>query len=82
MRCWDFREESEKALVLCPAMNTAMWEHPLTEGHLATVKSFGKEVYVVPPIYKTLICGDTGMGAMAEPDQIAKFVEDVRGRKK
>jgi len=64
-------------LVLCPAMNTSMWEHPLTQGQLDTVKTFGKEVYVVPPIVKALICGDVGSGAMAEPADIAKVISDL-----
>lgn len=58
-------------------MNTYMWDHPLTEGHLETIKSFGKNVYVVPPIVKMLVCGDAGMGAMAEPKDIAMRVADL-----
>lgn len=82
MRCWDYAEATEKILVLCPAMNTYMWEHPLTDGHLEAIKAFGKNIYVVPPILKTLVCGDTGMGAMAEPKDIASRVAELlRGRK-
>lgn len=64
-------------MVLCPAMNTSMWEHPLTQDQLDHVKRFGKEVYVVPPITKTLICGDHGMGAMAEVGEIARQVSSL-----
>ncbi|KAI8906856.1 flavoprotein [Gorgonomyces haynaldii] len=59
----------KKRLILAPAMNTAMWEHPLTARHLETVKSLGYEI--IDPISKTLACGDIGVGAMAEPKDIA-----------
>lgn len=62
-------------------MNTSMWEHPVTEAQLETVKRFGKEVYVVPPIVKVLMCGDYGSGAMAEPASIAKLVAELLKRK-
>ena len=76
LRCWDFGS-GHKHMVLCPAMNTAMWEHPLTEAQLDQVKGFGKEVYVVPPIVKTLVCGDRGMGAMAEVSTIVDQVAEL-----
>lgn len=73
LRAWDFR--LTKPIVLAPAMNTAMWEHPLTNMHLDTVKSFAREggegaVVVVQPVAKTLACGDVGVGAMADLDDI------------
>jgi len=54
-----------------------MWEHPVTQKHLEVVKTFGKSVYVIPPIVKTLICGDIGNGAMEEPSVIAGRVADI-----
>jgi len=30
-RCWDMRKESVKPVIVAPAMNTFMYEHPLTE---------------------------------------------------
>lgn len=41
-----------------------MWTHPLTSQHIALLSSFGYEE--VPPITKRLVCGDEGLGAMAE----------------
>ena len=67
LRAWDF--ENTKPVVLAPAMNTAMWEHPLTSMQLNTVKSFGR-VVVVQPVAKTLACGEVGVGALAELDDI------------
>ena len=38
------------------------------------IKTFSKEIIIVPPITKTLICGDTGIGAMEEVDKIVEIV--------
>jgi len=74
LRAWDFGN-TKKPIVLAPAMNTAMWEHPLTNMQLKTVKSLGREegkdaVVVVQPVAKTLACGEVGVGALAELDDI------------
>lgn len=53
-------------------MNTKMYDHPITDIHLNLLKSWG--YFIIPVIEKTLICGDTGAGAMAEVDTIAKFL--------
>ncbi|XP_041034296.1 phosphopantothenoylcysteine decarboxylase isoform X1 [Carcharodon carcharias] len=54
VRAWDLK----KPLLFCPAMNTVMWEHPITATQVQTLKSFG---YIeVPCIEKKLMCGDKG----------------------
>ncbi|KAJ1952122.1 hypothetical protein GGI12_006328 [Dipsacomyces acuminosporus] len=63
-----------KPRFVCPAMNHMMWEHPITETQIQTLKSLGFQV--IDPIAKALACGDVGMGAMAEPEDIAKVVVD------
>ena len=68
VRAWDL----EKPLLFCPAMNTKMYEHPLTQQQTKILKSFGYEE--IPCISKTLMCGDTGLGAMAEVDFIIKAI--------
>eukprot|EP00116_Pleurobrachia_bachei_P005266 sb/3465528/ len=75
-RAWD----PSKPVLICPAMNTAMWEHPLTSRHLEVcggVLGYHQE----GPIAKTLVCGDTGLGAMAEVQDIEcpKQVDISRG---
>lgn len=64
-RCWDWK----KPFLIAPAMNTMMWEHPVTQNHLIEVRKWGVEV--VPPQVKTLACGDTGDGAMADVSKIS-----------
>lgn len=64
-----------KPLVFCPAMNTKMYEHPLTSQQIQTLTSWGYRL--VPVIEKTLICGDTGLGAMADIHTIVDYVQDL-----
>ena len=54
IRAWD----TGKPLLYCPAMNTFMWDHPITASQIHTLTQFG---YIqVPPVSKTLACGDQG----------------------
>lgn len=67
-RAWDM----EKPLLFAPAMNTHMYNHPLTKQHITTLESFH---YVhIPCVKKTLVCGDEGLGAMAEVDTIVQKI--------
>ncbi|KAG6452875.1 phosphopantothenoylcysteine decarboxylase [Manduca sexta] len=70
-RAWDMK----KPLIFCPAMNTRMWEHPITAKQVQTLKEWGH--IEMPPISKQLICGDTGVGAMAEVDDIVKRILSI-----
>jgi len=67
-RAWNF----DKPIFFCPAMNTFMWEHPVTSEHVAKIKSWGYRE--IPCISKTLMCGDTGNGAMAEVNTIVDHI--------
>ncbi|MED6254852.1 hypothetical protein ATANTOWER_001171 [Ataeniobius toweri] len=52
VRAWD----TSRPLLFCPAMNTAMWLHPITAQQVSGLKEFG---YVeIPCIAKKLVCGD------------------------
>jgi phosphopantothenoylcysteine decarboxylase len=59
-----------KPIILAPAMNTAMWEHPLTHRQVQTIQSFSSSIYVVQPQAKELACGEIGNGALATVDDI------------
>lgn len=68
VRAWDMK----KPLLFCPAMNTYMWEHPITAKSIADLKQLGyKEV---PCVAKKLACGDIGLGGMAEVDTIVSSI--------
>lgn len=73
LRAWDTK--SKKPVIFCPAMNTKMWNHPLTKIQIQSLQTFGYTC--VQPIQKTLMCGDTGMGAMATVDTIVKTLIDT-----
>lgn len=57
-----------KPLFFCPAMNTKMYEHPITDVQRECLKRWG--YLEIPCISKTLMCGDKGLGAMATVDTI------------
>lgn len=57
-------------------MNTHMWDHPFTARHLKVLEEELGYI-IIPPIAKTLACGDVGTGAMAEVTTIAKKVKEV-----
>jgi phosphopantothenoylcysteine decarboxylase len=67
-RAWDFN----KPCLFAPAMNTLMWEHPVTSGQVDKLKEWGYTE--IPCIEKVLMCKDKGQGAMAEPETIAEYV--------
>ncbi len=66
---------SKAPKVVCPAMNTNMYESDPVVGNIATLKSRG--VTIVEAVEGRLACGDTGKGKMAEPVDIVKIVEDI-----
>jgi phosphopantothenoylcysteine decarboxylase / phosphopantothenate---cysteine ligase len=66
-------------VVLAPAMNTAMWEHPATQANLEILRSRGHRI--VGPGAGDLACGTIGPGRMAEPEEIAAAVAQAAVRK-
>ena len=64
-------------LVVAPAMNTRMWEHPATQANLALLRERG--AVVVGPREGELAEGEVGVGRMAEPAEIAGAVEESLG---
>ncbi|XP_065415676.1 phosphopantothenoylcysteine decarboxylase isoform X1 [Chrysemys picta bellii] len=71
IRAWDMT----KPLLFCPAMNTAMWEHPITTQQVEQLKDFGYTE--IPCVVKKLVCGDEGRGAMAEVWTIVEKVKAI-----
>ena len=59
---------TDKPVMVAPAMNVRMWEHPATQRNLATLRADG--VTVVGPNEGPMACGEFGFGRMSEPDQI------------
>src|SRR4051812_16760214 len=75
------------AIFVAPAMNTAMWRHPVTEKQLKVLREeWGRSdlnpegwVTVLPPIEKPLACGDVGTGAMMDWRDIVRAVQEYLG---
>ncbi|BFZ58863.1 hypothetical protein PYCC9005_005929 [Savitreella phatthalungensis] len=76
LRAWPHDLETShpsKPVLICPAMNTHMYEHPLTRKHLDTLTNdLGYEI--LGPIAKMLACGDLGIGGMTEVDDIVQRI--------
>lgn len=62
-------------LVLAPAMNTNMWEHPATRENLAALRARGARI--VEPGVGELACGTVGPGRLAELDDIVAAVRSA-----
>lgn len=64
-------------VVVAPAMNVNMWEHPATQENLKTLRARG--VHVVDPDEGYLACGMTGAGRLAATETIVRKVCAVLG---
>jgi phosphopantothenoylcysteine decarboxylase/phosphopantothenoylcysteine decarboxylase/phosphopantothenate--cysteine ligase len=64
-----------KPVLICPAMNTAMWENPFMQENIEKLKKYGYRV--AEPREARLACGDVGRGALAELDFILKQAEGL-----
>jgi phosphopantothenoylcysteine decarboxylase len=71
-RAWD----RNRPLIVVPAMNTHMWNHPITGQHLASICSFSSNYKWINPQSKMLACKTEGMGAMCEIDEIVKVLKE------
>jgi phosphopantothenoylcysteine decarboxylase/phosphopantothenate--cysteine ligase len=70
---------TQAPVLVAPAMNVNMWEHPATQANLETLRQRG--VRVVEPGTGDLACGMVGAGRMAEPAAIADAVLGALGRR-
>lgn len=62
-------------VVIAPAMNTAMWEHPATQANLDTLR--GRGCSIVDPGDGWLACGSVGAGRLADPERLAAHVDSL-----
>jgi len=65
-------------LLLAPAMETNMWEHPATQANLATLKARGATI--VGPEAGRLASGMTGLGRMSESEAIVEHARLILGK--
>ena len=76
----------DKPKIICPAMNTNMYENPITQDNLKVCEQYGMEV--LKPQVGRLACGDTGAGKMPEPEELFDYLvkavgypKDLAGKK-
>ena len=69
---------TQAPVLVAPAMNTNMWEHPATQANLEILRQRG--VRIIEPGTGELACGTVGVGRMAEPEAIAEAVLNALGR--
>jgi phosphopantothenoylcysteine decarboxylase / phosphopantothenate---cysteine ligase len=62
-------------ILISPAMHTSMWDHPATREHVAILEA--RRVHIVGPGDGSLSSGDSGVGRMAEPDEIVETAARV-----
>jgi phosphopantothenoylcysteine decarboxylase/phosphopantothenate--cysteine ligase len=70
---------TQAPVLVAPAMNVNMWEHPATQANLEILRQRG--VRVIEPGSGALACGMVGAGRMAEPEAIAEAALDALGRR-
>lgn len=66
--------------IIAPAMNTAMYENPVTQDNIELLKHYGMEV--ITPSIGHLACGDNGAGKMPEPETLFQYICKSVGYKK
>lgn len=67
-------------ILIAPAMNGKMWQHPATQKNVETLRGFGAQF--VEPAEGMLACGYEGVGRLAEVETILQAVEAVLSAKK
>ena len=66
---------TDKPVLMAPAMNVRMWQHPATQRNIATLKADG--VTFVGPDDGAMACGEFGPGRLAEPEAIFAAIMDI-----
>lgn len=76
----------KKPKYIVPAMNTQMYENPITQDNLEICRKYG--MHVIEPVSGYLACGDTGAGKMPEPETLFEYIlqeiafpKDLAGKK-
>ena len=62
----------ECPLLVAPAMNRQMWEHPATRRNIAQLRADG--AMLLGPAAGDQACGETGMGRMLEPEDLFEYL--------
>ena len=66
---------TDTPVLIAPAMNVRMWEHPATQNNCKTLIKNG--VHFSGPDEGDMACGEFGFGRMSEPETIVKAASDI-----
>lgn len=66
---------AETPKLFAPAMNTKMYDNPITQQNMAVLTQQGYRE--IPPRSALLACGDVGRGALADLPDIIKTIEEI-----
>ena len=64
---------TDKPVLVAPAMNVRMWEHPATRRNVATLRGDG--LTVLEPDEGPMACGEFGAGRLPEPEAILAAIQ-------
>ena len=67
----------DKPIIICPAMNTAMYENVITQSNIMKLQDYGYKF--VEPKESRLACGDLGRGALADIEVIITAIKNAIG---
>ncbi|MBV9302042.1 MAG: bifunctional phosphopantothenoylcysteine decarboxylase/phosphopantothenate--cysteine ligase CoaBC [Acidobacteriaceae bacterium] len=67
-------------VILAPAMNNAMWQHPATQANIEILRERG--CVIIEPDSGWLACGTMGEGRLADPVRIAERVDSLKRQKR
>ena len=65
---------TDKKVIVAPAMNVRMWQHPATQRNVAQLKA--DSVLVIEPDEGEMACGEFGPGRLPEPPAIVDFLNE------
>ncbi|MBE8949680.1 MAG: bifunctional phosphopantothenoylcysteine decarboxylase/phosphopantothenate--cysteine ligase CoaBC [Quinella sp. 3Q1] len=65
----------DKKVLICPSMNTKMYENPATQANLSILKARGVEI--LEPNAGNLACGTSGKGRLPEPEEICAAIGNL-----
>lgn len=66
--------------LIAPAMNTKMYDHPVTQNNLKTLETYGYQL--IAPKESLLACGDHGRGALADLTIILERIKETIDEKR
>ncbi len=70
---------SDKPIMIAPAMNPMMWNHPATQNNMKILLQ--RDIIQIEPKSGEMACGETGIGRMSEPDDILSSIKDFFSEK-